>query len=65
MADHICPAPGCEVPVSYDMLTCRSHWYSIPKPIRDRVWRAYKGPGPGSEEHTAAIDEAIEYLRAA
>lgn len=62
---HTCPAPGCETTVSTDKLACPPHWFSIPKPMRNAVWDTYRGPGPGSAEHTAAIGTAIDYLRRA
>lgn len=24
------------------MLMCKSHWYSLPKPLRDDVWRTWR-----------------------
>jgi hypothetical protein len=62
MSAHECPAPGCDAQVPRSQLACRRHWFAIPKPLRDEVWRAYRGPGPGSAEHIAAITAAIESL---
>lgn len=56
---HNCPASQCEARVGPDMLMCRPHWFMVPKAIRDDVWAAYRGPGPGSDEHTEAIFAAI------
>jgi hypothetical protein len=43
------------------MLMCRSHWYMVPKPLRDAVWNAWaNGRGAGSPAHRDAITEAIE-----
>lgn len=58
---HTCLAPECEVQVPSSQLACRPHWYSIPKPIRDRVWAGYRR-GAGGPEHDAAIREAIGFL---
>jgi len=63
MSDHECPAPGCTLAVPRTMLACRGHWYAIPKSLRDAVWRAYRGPGPGSPEHTEAVLAAVASLR--
>lgn len=50
--------------VSSDMLACRSHWYSLPKALRNRVWAAWRnGEGAGSDEHNAAIEDAIAFLQ--
>jgi hypothetical protein len=62
MSGHTCPAPGCDSHVPRSQLACQRHWYSIPKPLRSEVWRAYRTHGMGSEEHTAAITAAIEFL---
>ena len=43
---HTCHAHGCKQPVPPAMWGCRSHWYSLPKKIRDAVWREYR---PGQE----------------
>lgn len=59
---HVCPAPGCTESVPYSQLACRGHWFALPKPMRDDVWRAYRNGGPGSPGHTEAIDAAIAWL---
>jgi len=60
---HRCPKTGCDEIVSDGQLACRPHWYSIPKPLRNAVWRAWNhGKGAGSNEHWAAISAAIEAL---
>lgn len=56
---HECPKNGCDRRVPFHMLACRAHWYQVPKPIRDAVWRTYRDPGMGSPEHGAAIRAAI------
>lgn len=63
MADHECPAPGCDRLVDSQQLACRPHWYQIPKVLRDAVWRAYRGPGVGSPEHTEAVLAAVASLK--
>lgn len=59
---HTCPAPGCDEKVPYDQLACKAHWFTIPKPLRDELWRAYRSNGQGSDEHIAAMDACIEFL---
>lgn len=44
---HTCHATACEVAVPPAMWGCRRHWYMVPKPIRDRVWKHYRA---GQEE---------------
>jgi hypothetical protein len=47
------------------MLMCRSHWFMVPKPLRDDVWHAYAGgSGIGSQKHMLAIGAAIDAVNA-
>jgi hypothetical protein len=39
---HVCPSPGCTVKVPYEQLACPTHWYSIPRPLRVELLRAYR-----------------------
>ena len=43
---HKCHAQGCIVEVPPKMLMCRRHWFMVPKPLREEVWRTYR---PGQE----------------
>jgi hypothetical protein len=52
-----CPIPDCAGTKGDDQVMCRPHWYAVPKPIRDRVWNAYRR-APGSAEHLSAIRDA-------
>jgi hypothetical protein len=58
--DHVCHWPGCGRQVPPAMWGCREHWFSLPKPLRDRIWATYR---PGQEEGAAAVSTA--YLDAA
>jgi len=65
---HLCHAEGCPEAVLPRMAMCRTHWYMVPKPLRDRLWAAYV---PGQErrkdptaEYLAAIHECIEAVAA-
>jgi len=64
--DHTCHATGCRVRVPPAMFACRSHWYRLPKAMRDAIWDAYV---PGQEirkdpsaAYLAAARAAISYL---
>lgn len=61
-APHKCPAPECGATVPHSQLACQPHWYSIPKPLRVAVWSTYLDQ-QGSDAHTAAIRDAIAFLR--
>ena len=39
---HHCHATGCDTRVPPEMLMCRRHWFMLPKPMRDAVWRTYR-----------------------
>lgn len=41
------------------MWGCRKHWYMLPKPIRDEIWRTFQ---PGQEDRK---DPSPAYVRAA
>lgn len=44
------------------MFACRAHWFSLPKPMRDRIWSAYRGND--SAAHARAMIEATAFLNA-
>lgn len=39
---HRCHATGCTTPVPAVMFMCKSHWFLVPKPMRDRIWKTYR-----------------------
>jgi hypothetical protein len=39
---HLCLAHECSERVSFRLLMCKPHWLSLPKSIRDAVWREYQ-----------------------
>ena len=39
---HHCHATDCTKPVPPQMWGCRQHWFMVPKPIRDEIWRTYR-----------------------
>src|SRR5690242_14210133 len=43
---HTCHWPGCPRVVPPAMWGCKEHWFKLPKPLRDQVWREYR---PGQE----------------
>lgn len=68
---HTCHWPGCTRTCKPAFFSCRGHWFTWPKPIRDAIWRAYE---PGQEETktpsgayleaaTAAHEWAVNYER--
>lgn len=56
---HTCHWPGCEQQVPPAMWGCKRHWFMLPKPLRDWIWRTYR---PGQEND---LDISELYLEAA
>src|ERR1035437_5921269 len=55
-----CPIPGCGRPIDPSRLMCRSHWYLVPKDVRDLVWATWRsGQGAFSHGHQGAVLMAI------
>lgn len=46
MSKHTCHWPGCAKNVPPAMWGCRTHWFALPKHLRDEIWRTYV---PGQE----------------
>lgn len=40
-------------------MMCRQHWFQVPKPIRDEVWRAFKEEGVLSDAYLDAYEAAV------
>lgn len=57
--DRECPVDGCQNRHARTLLMCRSHWYAVPKPLRDDVLRAYRTEGVVSDAYIAARAAAI------
>lgn len=58
---HTCHWPGCERDVPPAMWGCSPHWFSLPKPLRDDIWRAYR---PGQEITKTPSDAYVAAARA-
>lgn len=55
-----CRHPRCETPIAPHELACRTHWYQLPTPLRNRIWRHYRHD-PGGPHHLAAVADAIRH----
>jgi hypothetical protein len=61
-----CPIPGCRQQIDPSRLMCRSHWYTVPKELRDQVWATWRsGQGARSADHMGAVHRAIIAVLAA
>lgn len=45
-----CPREGCTKRISSDLFACSRHWFTLPKDVRDDVWRAYRAWTNGNGE---------------
>lgn len=68
MSGHTCHWPGCKRQVPPKMWGCKSHWFTLPKKLRDRIWASYV---PGQEitktpsrEYVAAAHAVQEWIAA-
>jgi hypothetical protein len=52
-----CHWPGCAAQVPPAMWGCKSHWFALPKALRDKVWRAYR---PGQENDMRPSREYLD-----
>jgi hypothetical protein len=59
MSKHTCHWPGCEKAVPPSLWGCKTHWFRLPKHLRDEIWRTYR---PGQE---ITKTPSVEYLAAA
>lgn len=61
-----CPIPRCSEPIDLSRLMCRSHWYMVPKEMRDQVWATWRsGQGAYEREHQDAVHRAVLAVQAA
>lgn len=65
--DHKCHWPSCDRQVPPAMWGCETHWFMLPKSLRDRVWSTYR-PGQErdmspSEEYLAVANEVQRWIR--
>lgn len=64
---HTCHWRGCNVPVPPRMWGCKTHWFRLPKFLRDRIWATYvpwqeirKDP---SQDYLDAADAVDAWIR--
>jgi hypothetical protein len=57
-----CRVPGCTATHKRTQFCCRSHWYQLPKHLRDAIWTAYREHGVLSYEYLLAAENADAFL---
>lgn len=65
---HHCHAADCPIEVRPEMFMCKKHWFSLPKRLRDAIWRTYR-PGQCddwniSHAYAEAAREAVRFVAA-
>ena len=56
---HGCHWPDCPIQVPPAMWGCKTHWFQLPKNLRDKIWAEYV---PGQERR---MDPSDDYLAVA
>ena len=65
-AMHCCGWPGCPVKVELDLWGCKHHWFTLPREVRQAIWKAYRRGQTvwtASPEYLAAITAAAKWIR--
>lgn len=52
-----CAHPHCDVEIADYQLACRPHWYELPTPLRNRIWKYYANDNHVA--HSKAITDAL------
>jgi hypothetical protein len=55
--NHFCHWPGCHRLVSPAKWGCVTHWYMLPKRLRDQIWETFE---PGQETNLSPSSEYIK-----
>jgi len=57
--DHTCHWPGCNTQVPPAMWGCRTHWFMLPKYLRNKIWMTYQ---IGQEVDMTPSDKYMEVV---
>lgn len=57
-----CPILGCMNKIGERQVMCKTHWFKVPKHLRDAVWNEYR-LDRGGEEHRAVLFQAIRHVQ--
>lgn len=60
---HTCHWPGCKAEVPPAMWGCKSHWFRLPKMLRDRIWATYRAGQEITKTPSDAYLNAAEAVR--
>lgn len=55
-----CAIKRCSCQIDPSRLMCSSHWYMVPKELRDQVWATWRsGQGAFTSQHREAVRRAV------
>jgi hypothetical protein len=57
-----CRIDGCTGRHARGLFCCATHWHTLPKPLRDEIWRTFRAHGVFSVEYMQAAENAEAYL---
>lgn len=64
---HTCHWPDCKTQVPPAMWGCRTHWFKIPKRLRDQIWNTYEIgqeiDGTPSDEYLQVAFEVQDWIK--
>lgn len=58
--EHKCHWPDCHKQVPPALWGCPTHWYRLPRTLRDKIWRTYV---PGQENSGRPSPEYLDAAR--
>lgn len=56
-----CPVAGCAHTREPSHVMCRTCWYTVPKELRDEVWRTYRAYGAWDDRAYEAREAALQH----
>lgn len=60
---HFCHWPGCNKEVVPARWGCKTHWFQLPKHLRDRIWATYRPGQEITKTPSAAYLEAADAVQ--
>jgi hypothetical protein len=64
--DHHCHWPDCGKKVPPALWGCKTHWFKLPKVLRDKIWSAYEpgqeADGTPSKEYLTVATEVQKWI---
>lgn len=64
---HPCPWPECPKRLDRKYWGCGTHWFKLPKALRDKIWGTWgerRKPGGNPQPHIDACAEADRWIEA-